>query len=144
MAHRFTALAISADVEPDHVEAGVSELADGSGFVVLFQCGADEPDAQDAELGMDTYCVVTADQGTAYGCVRAAELTGNVLRVTFDPAALPALGLDDAELEAVLEAPAEDVARFGEVLGQVLDYGREDVRVELRPGLPFRAGAPRR
>lgn len=113
------------------IEAGVSEKKDGSGFIMLFQCGPDEPDEQDISLGFDTHCLVTADQGTAYGCVRTAELTGNVLRVSLDPEALPALNLDDPEIEAVLEAPAEDIARFREVLPRVLAYGREDARPAL-------------
>jgi hypothetical protein len=77
---------------------------------------------------MDTHCLVTANQGTAYGCVRTVVLSGNVLRVSLEPSALAAPGLQDAEIEAVLEAPAEDIARFREVLPQVLAYGREDAR----------------
>lgn len=97
-----------------------------SGFIMLFMSGEEEPDEQDTGLGFDTHCLVTAGQGTAYGCVREAVLTGNVLRVSLDPAALTALGLEDAEIEATIEAPAEDVARFREVLAQILAYGRAD------------------
>ncbi|WP_234350630.1 hypothetical protein [Streptomyces sp. XY66] len=71
---------------------------------------------------MDTHCLVTAGQGTAYGCVREAVLDGNVLRISLDPEALESLRFDDGEIEA----PAEDVTRFREVLGQVLTYGRAD------------------
>jgi hypothetical protein len=62
--------------------------------------------------------------------VRSVVLDGNVLRVSLDPSSLPALGLADAEIEAVLEAPAEDVAAFRAVLPEVLAYGREDARPE--------------
>ncbi|MFI7005193.1 hypothetical protein [Streptomyces sp. NPDC050145] len=34
----------------------------------------------------------------------------------------------DSEIEAVLAAPAEDVARFREVLARVLAYGRAEAR----------------
>ncbi|MEU6759778.1 hypothetical protein [Streptomyces sp. NPDC046685] len=34
---------------------------------------------------MDTHCLVTAGQRTAYGCVREAVLEGSVLRVVLDP-----------------------------------------------------------
>lgn len=134
MTYRFVARAAGAEIDLDYdcfIEAGISEGEDGSGFIMLFQCGADEPDEQDVSLGFDTHCLVTTDQGTAYGCVRSVELNGNVLRVSLSPEALPALGLDDEEIEAVLEAPAEDIARFREVLPRVLAYGREDARPVL-------------
>lgn len=55
-----------------------------------------------------------------------ADLTSNVLRVSLNPEALTALALEDAEIEATIEAPAGDVARFREVLAQILAYGRAD------------------
>ncbi|MER5267577.1 Imm10 family immunity protein [Actinosynnema sp. NPDC002837] len=130
MSHRFVARAVGVEIDPDgyFIEAGVAEGPDGSGFVLLFMCDGGEPDDQDVSLGLDTHCLVTADQGTAYGCVREAVLTDDVLRVSLDPSALDALGLEDAEIEAVLDAPAEDIARFREVLARVLAYGREDAR----------------
>ncbi|WP_325063657.1 Imm10 family immunity protein [Streptomyces marianii] len=88
--------------------------------------GEEEPDDQEVALGMDTHCLVTAGQGTAYGCVRGAVLTGNVLHVSLDPDALEDLRLDDSEIEAVIEASTEDIVQFREVLAQVLNYGRAD------------------
>ncbi|WP_406353658.1 hypothetical protein OH738_27275 [Streptomyces hirsutus] len=38
------------------------------------------------------------------------------------------LGLDDPEIEAVLDAPAEAIARFREILVKALAYGRADAR----------------
>ncbi|MFF8905412.1 hypothetical protein [Streptomyces olivaceoviridis] len=130
MTFRFVARAAGAEMDPDgdFMEAGLAEGEDGSGFVMLFMCDGTEPDGQEVSLGMDTHCLVTANQGTAYGCVRTVVLNGNVLRVSLDASALAALGLEDTEIEAVLEAPAEDIARFREVLPQVLAYGREDAR----------------
>lgn len=138
MTIRFVARAAGADVDPDgdFTAAGLSEGADGSGFVLLFQCGAPEPDEQDVVLGLDTHCLVTADQGTAYGCVREAVLAGNGLTVSLDPAALDDLGLDDPEIEATIEAPAEQLAQFREHLPGILAYGRRDAlpgRVSIPP-----------
>ena len=132
MTYRFVARAAGAEIDPDgdFIEAGVAEGDGGSGFVMLFMCDGKDPDDQEVSLGMDTHCLVTANQGTAYGCVRTAVLSENVLRVSLEPSALAALGLEDTEIEAVLEAPAEDIARFREVLPQVLAYGRKDARPE--------------
>ncbi|MER7055961.1 hypothetical protein [Streptomyces sp. NPDC000351] len=66
--------------------------------------------------------------------VRAAALTGNVLRVSLDPGALEDLRSTDGEIEAVIEAFAEDTALFREVLDQVLGYGRADA-VPARVGI---------
>ena len=106
--------------------AGVAESKDEESFALEFQCGVGEPDEQDIRNGSDSYCVVTPDQNTAYGCVRTVELEGNVLRVTFDPAYLEDLYLDDPVVEAVLHAPVEDIARMTEALTRILTYGRPD------------------
>ncbi|MER5910474.1 Imm10 family immunity protein [Streptomyces sp. NPDC001982] len=92
----------------------------------MFMAGEEEPDDQEVALGMETHCLVTAGQGTAYGCVREAVLTGNVLRVALSPDSLDDLRLNDSVIEAVIEAPAEDIVQFREVLAQVLNYGRAD------------------
>lgn len=128
MTYRFTARAAGVEIDPDgyFTEAGLAEREDGTGFILLFMAGEEDPDDQEVAPGMDTHCLVTAGQGTAYGCVREAVLEGNVFRVSLDPEALESLGLDDSEIEAVIEASAEDVARFREVLAQVLTYGRAD------------------
>ncbi|MFB7936352.1 Imm10 family immunity protein [Streptomyces sp. NPDC056049] len=112
--------------------AGVIESEDEESFVLEFQSFVEEPDAQNVRLGMDSYCVVTPDQNTAYGCVRTVELSGDLLRVTFDPAYLDDLGLDDPVVEAVLNAPPEDVARMREALVRILAYGRSDALPTVR------------
>ncbi|WP_327169916.1 Imm10 family immunity protein [Streptomyces subrutilus] len=128
MTYRFTARAASTEIDPDgyFTEAALAEGEDGSGFILMFMAGEEDPDDQEVALGMDTHCLVTAGQGTAYGCVREAVLTGNVLRISLSPEALADLRLTDGEIEAVIEAPAEDIALFREVLAQVLAYGRAD------------------
>ncbi|WP_406359529.1 Imm10 family immunity protein [Streptomyces sp. NBC_00715] len=136
MTYRFTARAARTEIDPDgyFTEAALAEGEDGSGFILMFMAGEEEPDGQEVALGMDTHCLVTAGQGTAYGCVREAVLTGNILRVSLDPGALEDLRLTDSEIEAVIEAPAEDIILFREVLSQVLGYGRADA-VPTRVGI---------
>lgn len=129
MTYRFTARVACGFDDPsedDCLMAGVAESNDGEGFSLLFMCDFDEPDEQEVSLGMDTHCLVTPDQGTAYGCVREVRLDGDVLRVTLNPASLDALGLTDPVVEALLQAPAADVARMREVLPRILAYGRPD------------------
>ncbi|MEU0589778.1 Imm10 family immunity protein [Streptomyces sp. NPDC006132] len=128
MTYRFTAKIAYGWHEPGpdtySLTAGVAESDAGEGFALEFQCGFEEPDAQNIHNGCDSYCVVTPDQGTAYGCVRTVELEGDLLRVTFDPDSLEALFLDDLVVEAVLHAPAADVAHMKEALTRILAYGR--------------------
>ncbi|MEU3480983.1 Imm10 family immunity protein [Streptomyces sp. NPDC033754] len=136
MTYRFTARAVRTEIDPDgyFTEAALAEGEDGSGFIMMFMAGEEEPDDQEVALGMDTHCLVTAGQGTAYGCVREAVLTGNVLRIALDPEALGDLRLTDPEIEAVIDASAEDIRQFREVLAQVLGYGRADA-VPTRVGI---------
>ncbi|GAA1227237.1 MULTISPECIES: Imm10 family immunity protein [Streptomyces] len=126
MTYRFTARVARTEIDPDgyFTEAALAEGEDGSGFILMFMAGEEDPDDQEVALGMDTHCLVTAGQGTAYGCVREADLSGNVLRISLNPEALEDLRLSDSEIEVVIEAPAEDVVLFRQVLARVLAYGR--------------------
>ncbi|PXX55656.1 immunity protein 10 of polymorphic toxin system [Nocardia tenerifensis] len=94
-------------------------------------CDFEEPDEQEVALGMDTYCLVTPDQGTAYGCVSEVVLGEDVLRVSLDPESLDDLGLADTVVEALLRAPDSEVARLREVLPRILSYGRPESRPRL-------------
>nr|WP_040741083.1 Imm10 family immunity protein [Nocardia tenerifensis] len=134
MAYRFTALVACGLDNPDAddcVMAGVAESSDGQGFSLLFMCDFEEPDEQEVALGMDTYCLVTPDQGTAYGCVSEVVLGEDVLRVSLDPESLDDLGLADTVVEALLRAPDSEVARLREVLPRILSYGRPESRPRL-------------
>ncbi|MFJ8936971.1 hypothetical protein ACIRL0_14865 [Streptomyces sp. NPDC102365] len=130
MTYRFTARAVVAEVDEDSdiMQAGVAEDDDGEGFFLLFMSNIGEPSRQNVTLGLDTHCLVTPDQGIAYGCARAVTLSGNLLTVSLQPAALDDLELADTEIEALLEVPQEDIERLREVLAQVLTFGREDAR----------------
>ncbi|MYT70032.1 MULTISPECIES: Imm10 family immunity protein [unclassified Streptomyces] len=137
MTYRFTAL-LAFGVDDPEVDdcpmAGVAESGDEDGFSLFFMCDFGEPDAQEVSLGMDTHCLVTPDQGTAYGCVQEVWLSDGLLRVTLDPGALGDLGLTDPVVEAVLRAPAEDLARLRDVLPRILRYGRPEARPRMISG----------
>ncbi|MEV4383066.1 Imm10 family immunity protein [Streptosporangium sp. NPDC049644] len=126
----FTAQAAGADedLEGEFLSAGVSETQDGDGMMLIFQCCTYEPDDQDIALGMDTHCVITANQGTAYGAVREIRLSDNVLRVVFDPDDLEALGLAEPEVEVALDVDQESVEQLRQGLRRILSYGRADAR----------------
>ncbi|MGW3723557.1 Imm10 family immunity protein [Streptomyces sp. NPDC000851] len=130
MTYRFTARAVAAEVDSDNdvMQAGVAEDEVGEGFILLFMSNIGAPPAQNVSLGLDTHCLVTQDQGTAYGCVRKVTLSEGLLTVSLDPGALDDLGLEDAEIEAELAVPDEDVQRMREVLAQILAFGREDAQ----------------
>ncbi|MEU3795226.1 Imm10 family immunity protein [Streptomyces fructofermentans] len=130
MAYRFTAHAVAAEVDVDGVtQAGAAE--DDEGFFLLFTCPTGEASAQDVSLGLDTYCVITPDQCTAYGCVREVALTGTLLTVTLDPGCLDDLELEDTEVEAVLDVPATAIEELCQALTKVLTFGREEARPRL-------------
>ncbi len=95
---------------------------------LIFQCGLYEPDDQDVALGLDTYCVLTPGQGTVYGGATEVRLHDGVLRLTLARDALPALGLDDPEVEAMLEVGGDAVEWLRGGLARVLAYGRPDAR----------------
>ncbi|MFD7403555.1 Imm10 family immunity protein [Streptomyces sp. NPDC059866] len=130
MTYRFTARAVAAEVDSDNdvMQAGVAEDEVGEGFILLFMSNIGAPSAQNVSLGLDTHCLVTQEQGTVYGCVREVTLSEGLLTVSLDPDALDDLGLEDAEIEAELAAPDEDVQRMREVLAQILAFGREDAQ----------------
>ncbi|MQY03603.1 hypothetical protein ACRB68_16480 [Actinomadura sp. RB68] len=126
----FKASEVGVDDDGEVLTAGVAEDQDG-GAVLMFMCMLDEPDEQDVHTGMDSYCVVTADQGTAYGAVTEIGIQAGVLRVVFAPEALPALGLPDPEVEVTLDADADAIAEFTEALKRILAYGRPEARPAL-------------
>ncbi|WP_274561081.1 Imm10 family immunity protein [Streptomyces spiramyceticus] len=131
MTYRFiaqVACGLDNEDEDDCMMAGVAESDDGDAFSLIFMCDFEEPDAQEVSLGFDTHCLVTPDQGTAYGCVREVTLNGDVLRVVLDPDSLASLGLDEPVIEVVLRAPPEDVGRMRDVLPRILAYGRPAAR----------------
>lgn len=107
--------------------AAVAER-DGTGRALIFQAGDEAPDEQDVLLGMDSYCLVTEDQGTAYGCVRQLTIDGDRMLVILAEEALADLGLDDAEIRVQLALQAQSVEVLRDYLERILTYGRPDAR----------------
>ncbi|MES9537913.1 Imm10 family immunity protein [Actinomadura sp. NPDC000600] len=130
MAFTFTARAVGAETYEDDecFIAGVAEHEDGSGRQLTFMCSLYEPEDQDIATGMDSYCLVTPGQGTAYGGVREAVLKDRVLRIVVDPSNLEALGLNDSEIEVILDVEETQIRQFREGLRRVLAYGRPSER----------------
>jgi Immunity protein 10 len=126
----FRASDVGVDDDGQVLTAGVAEGQDG-GALLLFMRMHDEPDEQDVRTGLDSYCVVTADQGTAYGAVTEISLRASVMRVVFAADKLQALGLPDPQVEVTLDVDTEVIEEFKEALKQILDYGR----LEARPAL---------
>lgn len=130
MTIRFSArvVGVQEDEDLEVLSAGVAEYENGTGEMLLFQCGLYEPEEQDIALGMDSYCLVTADQGTAYGSVTGVSLHSRLLRVVVAPEHLDALGLDDTDIEVGLDVDEQDIERLREGLRRILVYGRQDAR----------------
>jgi hypothetical protein len=72
--------------------AGVAERGDGTGRELIFRTSREPPDEREIGLGMDTYCLVTKNQGTAYGSMRELIIDGDRMRVVPRRDALDDLG----------------------------------------------------
>jgi hypothetical protein len=113
--------------------AGISEFADGSGYALFFEADPREPDQQDIECGMDTYCIVTGDQsGVRYGGLQHAELVGNELRLIFKAGIGCEFGVAD-EFKARLEVSESALQEFKEGFRQVVwaPWGRASEKPTL-------------
>lgn len=106
----------------------MSEHADGSGRVLLFQCKLGPPDAQDLALEMDTYCVVTEDQACVYGGVIEVAMCDRGLRLVLDAQAARELDLDDSVVEVDLVVAAAAIEQLRGGLRRIFAYGRQDAR----------------
>ncbi|MCT4352614.1 Imm10 family immunity protein [Streptomyces sp. Je 1-79] len=145
---RFTARVASTEIGPEgyFTEAGLAEDKDGSGFILMFMAGEAEPDEQEAALGMDTHCLVTAGQGTAYGCVREAVLEGNVLRILLIRKRWRAFGSRTARLKPSSRRRAETSPSSGRSSPRCSPTGERTLflrcwRSDLRAG-PLQTVAP--
>lgn len=126
MVFYFTARAIATAEEENlnYRTAALGEQDDGGGAQLIFQSGLKEPDKSDIDTGMDSHCLVTANQGTAYGCIKEALLKDTVLCLVLTEESLEELGLRESIIEVTFEAKKEDISDFTEMLGKILRYGR--------------------
>jgi hypothetical protein len=87
-------------IDPEDFAAEGVVLTDdrgGEGHTLELQRSLAEPDEQDIELGMDTYCLVVDLGATVYGGVQRWTLIAGELRLELEPWAARELGVD-AEL----------------------------------------------
>jgi hypothetical protein len=124
MAIEFVARTVGVDDDEDCLVAGIAEHDDGTGRSLIFQAGVEPPDDQDIRLGMDTYCVVTENHGTAYGCVRELTIDADRMHVVVSTESLNTLGLDDADIRIQLAVQPETIDALRVHLRRILTYGR--------------------
>ena len=79
-----------------------------------------DPDSQDRQLGLDSYCMVLPTGATAYGCLASASVSEQRLRLIFHPDRLRELGLTDPTLELELALEADSLDEIVTGLRQVL------------------------
>ncbi|MGC9671581.1 Imm10 family immunity protein [Planosporangium sp. 12N6] len=127
MTMRFTARVAGVD-DSDCLVAGVAEHEDSTGRSLIFQAAQEPPDDQEIRLGMDTYCLVTESQGTAYGCVEEIVIDRDQLRIVLRKDALADLDLNDDVVEVELAADPEATQTFRDMLREILAYGRDNAR----------------
>lgn len=130
MTIRFTARSVGVAEDDDYecLVATVAEYNDDGAMVLMFQCSLLEPDEQEIRIGDDSHCLVTADQGCAYGCVEEIVLRDQVLYVKVATDSLADLDLDDHEIEAVLDVPDDVITELRDTLRRIMAYGRPDAR----------------
>jgi hypothetical protein len=91
---------------------------------LLFMEPYDAEDAQEIQLGMDTYCLVAGpEQATCYGGVLECELGGGRLRLMLTAEAAGTLGMP-ADTSFTLELTPQQVDLLGRGLARVLTSGR--------------------
>ncbi|GLZ35406.1 hypothetical protein Lesp02_75930 [Lentzea sp. NBRC 105346] len=114
--------------DDDIYTVGVAELPDGGGRQLLFMTSEDDVD--DADQGMDTYCITDERGACVYGGVRRADLSGNVLRLELTDQAARDLQVDPV-VELVLELEPVRREALRAALPRVLSFGRQAFRPEL-------------
>ncbi|MFD9703682.1 Imm10 family immunity protein [Lentzea sp. NPDC059081] len=117
------------DEEQTMFTVGVAELPDGGGRQLLVT--ASEDDLEDADLDMDSYCVVDDEHRCSYGGVRRAELTGGVLVLEFTEKAVAELELTEPVLALKIDLEPDVVAELAGGYRRVFTFGRESFRPEL-------------
>jgi hypothetical protein len=123
------------DVQEDDGDVYVLGLRESTlpgAWSLLFMPAEDEPDEQDVDLDMDTYCTVSdPGQATHYGGILECEFAEESLRLRLGKEAASTLGLAEREIwEFQVSAEQMQMARAG--LRRVLTSGRSDERPTLR------------
>lgn len=99
---------------------GFAEHADGSGPALFFQ-RSHRFDAQDIELGQNTYCLVTDAHTTTYGGIESWKLTAGQLDITLSHHAAHELGVDE---DLVIEFAPAHIRMVKAALARILRPAR--------------------
>ncbi|MFB7091099.1 Imm10 family immunity protein [Streptomyces sp. NPDC056296] len=108
--------------DEDCYTVGMAEDDEGEGSYLTIQSGVNDPDAQQRQLGWDTYCVMNETGAVCYGGIERASVTNQKIFFRFSPEAAVELSLADEDLELELHADA-DVEALRSGLRTVLTYG---------------------
>ncbi|MER5645473.1 Imm10 family immunity protein [Streptosporangium sp. NPDC002524] len=124
----MVARTVGRDEESEMVVFGMAEHEDGTGNALIFMMSAEEPDEQEIDLGMDTYCVVREDQaGTTYGGVTRCELASGRLTLHFTAEAARELRVEPV-VRVDLRIDDGGVELLRSSLREILLSGRHDQR----------------
>jgi len=117
---RFTARSASSSIETGLNAAIVyfAQNADGGGTRLELQ-RALVFDPQDAELGMNTYCISRDSGETHYGGVVSWQINSRKLELRLDPSAADELGVGGG-FEVDLDIPEEAIVAVRHGLEQIL------------------------
>jgi hypothetical protein len=127
---RLTVRLIAFDEVPedDYMVLAFAEETDGSGDQLMIQRSLSAADEQDRQLGMDTYCLVTASQATHYGGVTSWELRGKELIIQLQADAARVLGVEGG---FILQLAVDQAASAGllKTLLKIFDVTRDRPRI---------------
>jgi len=100
----------------------LADRADSPGHYLELQRSIEE-DEQDAALGMDTYCIVTASGATHYGGIISCILSDDSLELEFSEAAEAKLGIKGYKISLALSTSDKALLRSG--LQKLFDQDRD-------------------
>jgi hypothetical protein len=140
---RRRAPAVIGDVREDDSDVymiGIHEADAPNSWSLLFMEPYDAQDPQEAQLGMDTYCLVAGPgQATSYGGVQECELGSGRLRLALTAAAAATLGMP-VDTSFTLKLTPQQIELLGRGLARVLTTGRADEvppRLSIFPARPL-------
>ncbi|GAB3992570.1 hypothetical protein GCM10029992_02050 [Glycomyces albus] len=120
--------------EEEVLEVGLQGVGEtGSQRSFSIQRSTYQPDEQDVQNGMDSYCVSTERGYTLYGCLRSVCFGDALLTLEFREEHARILG-SEVRVEFEIgdsEASRIDRAELARKLREILDWGAEEQRPEF-------------
>lgn len=120
------------DYEDDEaLEVGIAWVDDaGAQRSLVIQRSTYQPDEQEVQCGMDSYCVSNEQGLTVYGCLRRVRLDGSLLTFEFIAEDAEILAFSTS-VELDLSGVGVDKVHLSTKLGEILDWGSRGKRPEL-------------